>query len=98
MQFLLIWGIVPQDGLGMGDSDMCNIMLFANRQSWFRFGCYFTPDSEFAWRFPFAVVIIWASCLLSGSFYGMLPLTYAENTVTMLTTNSARESKILGSP
>ncbi|KAH8686244.1 general substrate transporter [Ilyonectria robusta] len=36
---------------------------------WIGFGCYFTPDSEFAWRFPFAVVIIWALCLLAGSFY-----------------------------
>ncbi|KAH6871232.1 major facilitator superfamily transporter sugar, partial [Thelonectria olida] len=33
------------------------------------FGCYFTPGSEFAWRFPFAVVIIWGFCLLAGSFY-----------------------------
>lgn len=36
----------------------------------FRFGCYFTPDSEFAWRFPFSVVAIWGGCLLAGSFYG----------------------------
>ncbi|EXJ84877.1 hypothetical protein A1O3_05552 [Capronia epimyces CBS 606.96] len=36
---------------------------------WIGFGCYFTPASEFAWRFPFAVIIIWSSCLLAGSFY-----------------------------
>ncbi|TVY36539.1 High-affinity glucose transporter [Lachnellula subtilissima] len=36
---------------------------------WIGFGCYFTPKSEFAWRFPFAVIIIWGACLLAGSFY-----------------------------
>ncbi|KAL4808367.1 general substrate transporter [Aspergillus unguis] len=36
---------------------------------WVGFGCFFTPDSEFAWRFPFAVVILWGLCLLGGSFY-----------------------------
>ncbi|GAB7352394.1 hypothetical protein MBLNU459_g2825t2 [Dothideomycetes sp. NU459] len=36
---------------------------------WIGFACYFTPESEFAWRFPFAVVILWGLCLLAGSFY-----------------------------
>ncbi|TVY89023.1 High-affinity glucose transporter [Lachnellula willkommii] len=36
---------------------------------WVGFGCYFTPESTFAWRFPFALVILWAICLLVGSFY-----------------------------
>ncbi|OQU97186.1 hypothetical protein CLAIMM_03160 [Cladophialophora immunda] len=36
---------------------------------WIGFGCYYTPKSVFAWRFPFAVVVIWALCLFAGSFY-----------------------------
>ncbi|KAH8887958.1 general substrate transporter [Thozetella sp. PMI_491] len=36
---------------------------------WIGFGCYFTPGSAFAWRFPFSVVCIWGLCLLAGSLY-----------------------------
>ncbi|KAJ4244004.1 hypothetical protein NW762_014617 [Fusarium torreyae] len=36
---------------------------------WIGFGCYFTPGSDFAWRFPFAVASLWAIFLLTGSFY-----------------------------
>lgn len=32
------------------------------------YGCYWAPGSSFSWRFPQAVIIIWALLLLAGTF------------------------------
>ena len=34
----------------------------------FRYGCFWAPNSSFSWRFPQAVIIIWATLLLAGTF------------------------------
>ncbi|KAE8441595.1 hypothetical protein EG329_004644 [Mollisiaceae sp. DMI_Dod_QoI] len=36
---------------------------------WVGFGCFFESVSSFSWRFPNAVLIIWALCLLGGTFF-----------------------------
>lgn len=42
------------------------------------------------------MVVVWGFCLLAGSFYGIAPLSNAENRDKILTERSAGESKIPG--
>ncbi|TVY84029.1 Sugar transporter STL1 [Lachnellula suecica] len=41
---------------------------------WIGFGCFFNSESSFGWRFPNAVLGIWALCLLAGSFFEQLEI------------------------
>ncbi|KAH0831568.1 putative MFS sugar transporter [Fonsecaea pedrosoi] len=51
--------------------------------AWIGFACYYKADSTFAWRFPNAVLLLWALILIVGSLFSMqekaIPLMFPES-------------------
>ncbi|KAI1624494.1 general substrate transporter [Exophiala viscosa] len=62
--------VAPPHSRGlMAGAHGCCINLGYFLAAWIGFACYYAADSTFGWRFPNAVVVLWAVLLLVGTLF-----------------------------